>query len=124
MKPRTKVLVSFIFIVFLVSGLYVFTDWFSRVTGYFGGEAQTEKLVNCLNSKGVQVYVSLYCPDCEKQRNDFGKHWKGLTIIECGDKKELCPNLRSVPAWYLGKTIHYGYKNFTDLQKLSGCVDE
>lgn len=114
-------MITFITIVVLVAVLYIFTNWFSLVTGYLKGEDQTTRLATCLNKKGVEFYGSLYCADCEKQRNEFGTAFEKIKQIDCGKEKEKCPNIREIPAWYLNREFIYGYKTIDELKKLSGC---
>jgi hypothetical protein len=128
---KRKVLYTFMILVVLIAGLYLFTDWFSKVTGYFVGEDETTKLAKCLDGKGAEFYTGKYCADCEKQREVFGESLKFISVVECEVDRHgrvidtRCKNIRGVPAWYLGKDVGivYGYKNFTELQRISGCED-
>ena len=124
MQPRTRVVITFTFIILLVSGLYIFTDWFSKFTGYFLGEGTVEKLARCLHDKKTEFYGTEYCSECEKQREIFGQSFRMITQIECGKNKEFCPNVRSLPAWFINKEIHYGFKTIEELQSISGCAGE
>jgi hypothetical protein len=124
MDKRLKLFFTFTFVVFLISGLYVFTNWFSIITGYFVGEDEKTKLAQCLDGKETEFYGAEYCAECEKQKDLFGTSFKAINYINCGKAGELCPNIKSVPAWYVNKTIHYGYKNITKLQELSGCAPD
>ena len=119
MEKRVKLLVTFTFLIILVASLYFFTDWFSKVTGYFAGEDDKTKLAQCLNEKGAELYTALYCPDCEKQKQIFGKALELISKIDCDEAD--CSNIRELPAWYFNKTFHYGYKNLTELDDISGC---
>ena len=121
MEKRMQVLVTFVIAVLLITGLYIFTDWFSKVTGYFAGEDEKTKLAQCLDGKNAEFYSDIYCPNCAKQKQIFGSQIKLIKTIECGQKMENCPNIKEIPAWYINKTIHYGYFNLTELDKLSGC---
>ena len=123
MEAKYKVILSFIVLVFIVTGLYIFTDWFSKVTGYLAGEDEIAKLAKCLDKKDAEFYDSINCADCEKQRKMFGRAIKFITVVDCGNNKELCKNIREVPAWYIDKNIYYGYKNITELKDISGCSD-
>jgi hypothetical protein len=129
MHSRTKTIISFVILVSLIFGLYFFTDWFSKVTGYIGGESEVTKLAQCLDNLETELYGGKYCPDCEKQLTLFGTSIRFLNYIECetSTQKEItdpkCKNLRDIPAWYINKSIHYGYKNISQLQELSGCEE-
>jgi hypothetical protein len=129
MNNRQKALVSFTVLIVIVFGLYFFTDWFSQVTGYVLGENEVTKLAQCLDGKNSELYIGTNCKLCEQQKEEFGKALKFIATIECETniKQEIidekCENLRSVPAWHINKTIIYGYKNISELQELSGCID-
>jgi len=124
MEKRTIVLLTFFFIIILITGLYLFTGWFSMVTGYFSGEDEKTKLAHCLKDQNAQFFGSQYCADCEKQLTMFGTSSKAIHYKDCGKEKELCPNIREIPAWYINKKFHYGLKTLTELQEISSCIDE
>lgn len=121
METKFKVALTFLVIVLLIAGLYLFTDWFSKVTGYFTGESEKIKLAKCLSDKGAEFYGSEFCAECAKQTELFGDSFKLISYINCGKNKELCQNIREIPAWYINKNIYYGYKNLTELKDISNC---
>ncbi len=121
MQKRTRVILTFTAIVALVAFLYIFTNWFSIVTGYLKGEDETAKLATCLKKNGVEFYGNELCSDCEKQIKEFGRHFASITYFDCGKDKEFCPNIQEIPAWYINDRIHYGFKTFQELKILSGC---
>ena len=121
METKRKVAITFVVIIVLVSGLYFFTDWFSKVTGYFSGQDESERIANCLNDGGAEFYTAISCAECEKQALVFGRAFGIIDRVDCGDKGEKCENLRSVPAWYLNGNIYYGAKNLTELEDLGEC---
>jgi len=121
MEKRVQVLITFVIAILLVTGLYMFTDWFSKVTGYLAGEDEKIKLAQCLDGKNAEFYTDTYCPACAKQKAILGSSIKLIKTIECGKKLQNCPNIKEIPAWYLNKKIHYGYFNLTELDTLSGC---
>ena len=98
MEKRTSVLITFALVIVMIAGLYIFTDWFSQVTGYFLGEGEIKKIAFCLNENGAEFYGSSYCPDCEKTRKLFGQSFKSIHYIDCGKEMENCPNIQSIPA--------------------------
>jgi len=121
MQKKTRVMITFTFIILLVSGLYVFTDWFSKFTGYFLGEEEVVKLAHCLDGKDAEFYSAVYCPDCEKTKKLFGQSFKLIGEVDCGNEKENCPNIQSVPAWFIDGKIHYGFKDINELKEISNC---
>lgn len=124
MEKRTQVFITFLFLIVLIAGLYIFTNWFSVITGYFTGESEQDKVAYCLNQQGAEFYFSVYCPDCEKQQSEFGAAFDKITKIDCGNKKENCPNIKEIPAWYIPKSeqkINYGLKTLNELSQLARC---
>lgn len=123
MEKKFKVMITFAVIIFLVGGLYSFTNWFSIVTGYFQGEDASVRLASCLDEKGAEFYFSLDCADCERQEEEFGTGFARIEQVDCGFDKENCPNVREIPAWYIDKQIYYGFKTVDELKVLSGCYE-
>jgi hypothetical protein len=130
MNNKQRFFVSFAILIVVMFGLYFFTDWFSRVTGYFTGEEEKVKLGQCLEGKGVEFYTSAnYCEDCFKQEEELGKGLNYLSKIECQINSnnqilnEDCSNLRQIPAFYINRSFVYGYKSLAELKILSGCID-
>ncbi len=127
MNTQQKVLLSFGILVVLIFGLYFFTDWFSKVTGYFTGEDERTKLAKCLDEKEAEFYGGIYCKDCERQLTLFGSAVEFLQYVECETNTEgeiideKCKNIREIPAWYINKNIVYGYKDLKELEEISGC---
>jgi len=124
MQTKRGILISAMILIFLIGGMYIFTDWFSKVTGYLVGEDENTKLAQCLDGQGAEFYCSLSLAVCEKQKEELGKAFKYIEEYDCGEDMEYCINIKEIPAWYINKTIVYGFQNRSDLRILSGCVDE
>lgn len=122
MEKRVRVLVTFSIAIILIASLYFFTNWFSLITGYFVGESEQQRIANCLAENGAEFYTSIQCADCERQRELFGRAFDRVPQVDCGEDKSLCPNIQSVPAWYLNKKIHYGLRSLDELKALGGCA--
>ena len=124
MEGKEKVILTFIVLVFLVAFLYLFSDWFSKATGYIVEDNPDNSLAKCLTERGAVLYGSNLCPNCKIQRNLFGiSAFKFLNYVECSDEPLECSNLRGVPAWRINGTIYYGIKTLEQLRALSGCID-
>jgi len=120
MRQYTKTMLTFFVLVILIFGMYMFTDWFSRTTGYVLGEDEKVKLAQCLSGKGVEFYVSNTCPLCDVQLKVFGEQASEfLNVIECSNVED-CPE-GGVPAWKINGEIYYGPKSFKELSSLCGC---
>jgi len=123
MEKKTKLLMTFSILIIMVAGLYVATDWFSKVTGFFT-EDETQKLASCLNERGTEFYTSNYCADCNQQLKVFGSSINQVRTRDCGKEMENCPNIRSIPAWYINGEINYGVKTIDELREISDCLIE
>lgn len=121
MKKKHKVMVTLGVLILLIFGLYFFTDWFSVVTGYLKGEDAGVSLATCLDEKGAEFYGTKFCAECEKQVKEFGRAFEKIKYIDCGREKEFCPNIKEIPAWYIGGKFEYGFKTIDELQELSHC---
>lgn len=121
MDDRTKVIASFVFLVVLVFGLWMFTDWFSKVTGYFGGESETESLITCLQNQGVEYYSIINCKDCEEQEKTIGQAIDKIKV-SCGIEGESCKDIHGeFPVWYIGGEVKHGKFSLGELKEISGC---
>lgn len=119
MNQYRKTMITFAFLVIIIFGLYYFTGWFSRTTGYVFGESDKMNLAICLESKKAVLYLSSTCPDCDRQLELFDDASKRLNVVFCKNADE-CPE-GGVPAWQIGKQIHYGVKQLDELIAISGC---
>ncbi len=123
MKSSTKTFLTFGVLIVLIAGLYVFTDWFSKTTGYALGEDQQIRFVHCLNDHGAVLYLKSDCAECLQQEKLFAP--RALDLIEIVSCDALaCGNLASLPAWELDGQFSYGQKDFQQLSELSGCTLE
>jgi len=123
MESRTKVILTFTILVFLIAALYIFTDWFSKTTGFSVGEDPDNELAKCLASNGSILYLSNSCPECSQQKSLFGTSaFKFLNVIEC-ENNPKCSEIKAFPAWKINNTIFYGLKTTKQLREISGCND-
>ncbi len=120
MEQFFKTVLTFAVLIAVLFGLYFFSDWFSKTTGYVFGESEKMDLAICLKNKDVVFYSSSTCPDCDRQLELLGKDAsKLLNIVICSNADE-CP-AGGVPAWEIGGQTHYGYKELSELVGISGC---
>jgi len=121
MEARTNVIISFFVLVILITGIYFFTDWFSKTTGYVLGEDEKVKLAQCLSGKNSILYVSEECFSCDKQLEKFDNTAVGfLRIVTC-KSAETCAAEGGVPAWKINEQFYYGVQELNDLLEISGC---
>ncbi|MFH1802408.1 MAG: hypothetical protein ABH864_03055 [archaeon] len=124
MEKKFQVMITFVVLVGLIAALYIFTNWFSIITGYFTGESQQESLIACLNEQGAEFYGTTFCADCARQEEQFGKAFEKINKIDCGKEMQNCPNLQEIPAWYIPNSpdkINYGFKTLNEISELAGC---
>src|SRR3989338_2500354 len=89
MDSRRRVFISILALFALIAGLYFFTDWFSKATGYALGEDQKVSFANCLKDYDAALYETIECAACEKQRSLLGEGaYAIIPRIMCGE--DLC----------------------------------
>lgn len=121
MQKRMRVIVTLGGIILLVAILYNFTNWFSIATGYLKGEDEATRLATCLGNSQVEFYGNEFCAECERQINELGEAFDSVNYVDCGREKENCPNIREIPAWFIGGKTVYGFKTFDEIKALSSC---
>lgn len=120
MEQFFKTAITFGVLVIVLFGLYYFSDWFSKTTGYVLGEDEKINLAQCLSNNGAVFYRSSTCPDCDEQLELLGKEAsRRINVVNCVSVDE-CP-AGGVPAWKIGSQTHYGYKELSELMSISGC---
>ena len=120
MDQYAKTMITFGVLVLVLFGLYYFSDWFSRTTGYVLGDNEKLNLATCLKNKNAVFYISETCPDCNKQLDLFGKDASKLLNVFVCQNADDCPQ-GGVPAWRIGKQVHYGVKDLSELISISDC---
>lgn len=122
MQKRFQVYITFGVLVVLLFGLYYFTGWFSRTTGYVLGEDEKLVLAQCLQGKGAILFVSSTCPDCNEQISLFGNDAaKMLNVYSCSSVED-CPNISALPSWQINGLYYSGLKSLEELIEISECA--
>jgi hypothetical protein len=104
------------------TGLYVFSDWFSKVTGYILGDDQKVRLMECLDKKNTALYTADRCTECFEQQQLIGeKAYSLLKVISC-DKAQC--NFEALPIWEIAGSFYPGKKTLEELATISGCPFE
>lgn len=120
MNTKDKVLVSLGVLILLSVIFYISAGWISEITGFsVYGFDDVSVLTQCLNSKGLKLYYSDNCDDCNKQKELFGDNFKEINSLDCSFSD--CSNFRDIPAWKFEDYVVYGYLDFRDLIDVSGC---
>jgi len=120
MRAYTKAMVSFGILVILIIGLYSFTDWFSKTTGYVLGEDEKVRLAQCLQNQNAVLYVASPCPACDEQLALFGAGASELLYVQTCTSVSVCP--RGAPSWNIKGEAYYGVQSLEHLIEISGCA--
>ncbi len=121
MESRFRVYITFGILIVLLFGLYYFTGWFSRTTGYVLGEDEKLALVQCLNNKGSVLFISSTCPDCQTQISLFGNDAaRSLNVYTCQSVDD-CPDVNALPTWQIDGQYYPGLKSLEDLIEATRC---
>ena len=121
MDSKRRVFISIFALFILIVGLYFFTDWFSKTTGYALGEDQKIKFAQCLAERGTVIYETASCSDCEKQRVVLGENAYGIIAKQMCDAQTKCAGLKQIPAWEIEGKFYYGLYDFKQLDEVSSC---
>jgi len=81
-------------------------------------------LGQCLTSKGVTMYGSDLCPNCQNQKKILGDDFKDVKYVNCDFDKELChkKGITVYPVWSMGNSILLGTQSKEDLATFAGCA--
>ncbi len=121
-KGRTYIWIGVILVL-----VAVFAIW--GITSY-AGPGKYDEFAKCLSEKGVKEYGAYWCPNCQTQKNMFGKSFKGVEYVECSPngkgspQAEVC-NLAGVsgyPTWINNEGRQLvGVQQMNRLAEFSGC---
>ncbi len=122
MEKSTKTIATFFALVLIIAGLYFFSDWFSKTTGYVLGEDEKIKLARCLGEERKAVfYMESDCADCFKQIERFGEEaFSSIPVVDCS-QNNICGSLKTLPAWEINGNFYYGDIELEKLIEISGC---
>lgn len=99
------------------------------------GPWKFDTFAKCLTEKGMQMYGSVTCATCAKQRKLFGDSFQYITEIECNPRyphpqtdRCIAKKIESTPTWILEnpdqseiKRMNPGFQSFVELAEFSGC---
>lgn len=88
-----------------------------------GNGGEYDQIAQCLSDKGVIIYGSKYCHNCQYQKELFGDSFQYINYIECTEEQELCSQMgiEAVPTWIVNGERYLGWKTPEDLAELAGC---
>lgn len=81
-------------------------------------------LALCLSEKGVFLYGTSWCSNCQEQKRLFGSSFKYISYIDCDENKKACDsqNITAYPTWILsnGEKL-LGVQSPEKLKIIVGC---
>ncbi len=86
--------------------------------------AQKEALAKCLTQKGIYLYGTINCPNCEVQKEKFGEAVKEIVYINCFEQKSNCTRYEKqkiYPFWGMEDTVIVGPIPLDKLKEKTNC---
>lgn len=80
-------------------------------------------LGQCLTEKGVTMYGSDLCPNCQNQKKILGEDFQDVNYVNCDFEREQChkKGITVYPVWSMGNNIMLGTQSKADLAAFAGC---
>ncbi len=80
--------------IIIIGGLYFYGSYQGKKPGKF------DSLASCLSEKGVVMYGTEWCPNCQAQKKAFGKSFSLINYVDC-DLSNLCDQkgVTGYPTW-------------------------
>ena len=87
-------------------------------------EINAEELVKELTEQGWVIYGAEWCPQCKKQKAEFGDAFQYVNYVDCGPRENPNPvcskaNITRIPCWISPDGTRYGYNNLIQLSELA-----
>lgn len=95
--------------------------------GLFGGPASAHPyaaFAQCLTNKGLVMYGTDWCPNCQNQKKMFKKAFEFIDYVNCDFNKTLCKQkqVNGYPAFWVGdEKWEAGVKSFAEFSEKTGC---
>ncbi len=87
-----------------------------------------DSFAQCLNGKGMKIYVASWCPHCHDQEAMFGSSFSKLSSVVCStdpsQETQECQSLgiQSYPTWkFPNGAMQPGVLSLEQLSAISGC---
>ena len=88
-----------------------------------------DQFAQCLTDKGVKLYGTYWCPNCEEQKKLFKDSFSKIEYIECDPKGEnsqslLCTQkgIDSIPTWeFADGSMMVGLQKLESLSEKTDC---
>lgn len=114
---KIKNLIGIIVIVAIVS-LITYGIVISETT-----PGEYDDFAKCLTNKGIVMYGTDWCHNCQDQKALFGKSFKYIIYKNCDWDRKDCSDagIERYPTWIVNKTKYLGMRFLKELSTLSGC---
>lgn len=119
------------YIVIVIVALAAVSFGASSMTAYLGAQpGPYDNFAKCLTEKGVEMYGAYWCPNCQRQKLDFGNSFRFIDYIECDAKDpegkgqpDLCEQkgITGYPTWIYNDQRLVGRQDIQKLSEFSGC---
>lgn len=82
------------------------------------------QFAECLSSKGVAMYGTDTCPNCQLQKGMFEDDFRRIHYINCDIHQEECTQkgIQGYPTWMYNGQSMMGVQPFQSLSSFSGCA--
>ena len=120
MEKKYVILISILAILLIVSVVYYSIS--RPATDLTATEK--ESLAKCLTQKGIYLYGTINCPNCEVQKEKFGEAVKDIIYISCYTNKTKCEKYSTqkvYPYWGMNSTIIVGPIPLLKLKEKTNC---
>ena len=120
MGRRYKIVISLIIILLIGSLIYYSIN---RPTEELT-LSEKETLAKCLTQKGIFLYSTINCPNCEVQKEEFGKAIKEIVYINCFIEEAKCAKYseqKVYPFWGMDEIAIIGPIPLDKLKERTSC---
>jgi hypothetical protein len=86
--------------------------------------AEKENLARCLTQKGIYLYGTINCPNCEVQKEKFGEAVKDIIYINCFIEEAKCEKYaeqKIYPFWGMDEITIVGPIPLDKLKEKTDC---
>ncbi len=83
-----------------------------------------EDLAKCLTQKGILLYGTINCPNCEVQKEEFDEAAQYLSYVNCYIEEEKCAKYskqKVYPFWGMDETAIVGPIPLDKLKEKTNC---
>ncbi|MEI7718711.1 MAG: hypothetical protein WCI72_02495 [archaeon] len=120
MEKKYVITISVIVILLLASLIYYSI---SRPTPEFTA-AEKESLAKCLTQKGIYLYGTINCPNCEVQKKEFEEAVTEIVYVNCFIETKRCGKYseqKVYPFWGMNTTTIVGPVPLAKLKEKTSC---